>query len=164
MRTKWLPEDKIGIILAALRTENELACEMSLRYGMRIGDVLRTKTKDVEKGRWTYKEEKTGKTRRITLSNELRLRLLRIAGRVYCFEGRSDWRKHRTRQAVYKDIRRVSNAFGLGNGIGCHTMRKEYAVERYRAYGGNLKRVQRLLNHSNEAVTMIYALADRLNF
>jgi hypothetical protein len=44
-------------------------------------------------------------------------------------------------------------------------MRKVYAVEQYRQAGGGkrgLDRVQSLLNHSSEAITMIYALADEL--
>lgn len=35
-----------------------------------------------------------------------------------------------------------------------------YAVDEFEKSGGNLKRVQRLLNHSDEAVTMLYAMAN----
>ena len=42
-----------------------------------------------------------------------------------------------------------------------HTARKVYAVEQYRRTG-DLKRVQRLLQHDNESVTAIYAMADYL--
>lgn len=37
-----------------------------------------------------------------------------------------------------------------------------WAVNAYRESGGDLKKVQKLLNHEAEAVTMLYAMADRL--
>lgn len=163
MRSRWIDDEKIRAVLLALTPQNALAAEMSYRYGMRIGDVLRTKTEDVRKGRWTYKEEKTGKTRRIALCKSFQAELLRSAGRVYVFEHRTDWTRHRTRQAVYKDIVRAATAFRLGRGISPHTMRKGYAVNAFKRSGGDLKKVQALLNHSDEAVTMIYALADQLD-
>ena len=159
MRTDWVCHDTFALILALLMPENRLAVEMSARYGMRIGDVLKTKTSEVLKGDWTYTEEKTGKRRRIRCCGEFRRKLLANAGDFYVFEHRYDCTKHRTRQAVYKDIKRASKALRLDANIGTHTARKIYAVDRYRV-SGSLSKVQRLLNHASEAVTMIYALAD----
>ena len=42
-----------------------------------------------------------------------------------------------------------------------HSCRKVWAVEQYHRTG-DLKKVQKLLNHSSEAVTQLYALADVL--
>lgn len=162
MRSEWVSHDVIGHILVALMPPNRLAIEMSMRYGMRIGDVLATRRMDVEKGSWTYKEEKTGKSRRIRLPELFQKRLLAQSGKIYVFEHRTDWKRHRTRQAVYKDIRRAAKAFRLDEHVSTHTARKIYAVDAYRRSGGDLKHVQKLLNHSDEAVTMIYALADGL--
>lgn len=162
MRTEVAPTSVMQAVLLALTPSNRLAVEMSMRYGMRIGDVLATRTEDVRKGRWTYKEEKTGKTRRITLCAALQCRLLQQAGRIYCFEHRTDYKRHRTRQAVYKDIKRAAELFRLRENIAPHSYRKEYAVNAFHRFG-NIKRVQKLLNHSSEAVTMIYALADELS-
>lgn len=163
MRTGVESADIMAALLLALTEPNRLAVEMSMRYGMRIGDVLATKTEDVRKGRWTYKEEKTGKTRRITLSDTLQCRLLQQAGRIYCFEHRTDYKRHRSRQAVYKDIKRAAAAFRCKRNIAPHSYRKTYAVNAYNKYGHDMKRVQKLLNHSSEAVTMLYALADKLS-
>lgn len=162
MRSCYVNDDTFTAILMGLMPANALAIEVSLRYGMRIGDVLALRRSDVEKGRFTYKEEKTGKSRRLDLSADIQRRLLAQCGRVWVFEHRTDWRKHRTRQAVYKDIKRISRAFRL-RGVSPHSARKVYAVNAYKRSGGDLKRVQRLLNHSSEAVTMLYALADELN-
>lgn len=161
MRSEYAPKGEIIHILAALQPLNRLACEISLFTGLRINDVLALKTEQVSKGRFTVREEKTGKTRLVYLPKELQARALACSGQHYVFEGRLNGKKHRTRQAVFKDLRRAADLFRIKNHISPHSMRKIYAVEEYRKYG-NLKKVQRLLNHSDEAVTMLYALADRL--
>lgn len=161
MRSEWTSDEWFNFVLMGLTPPNRLAVEMSARYGMRIGDVLATKTADVKKGRWTYKEEKTAKTRRITLSKNFQLRLLQQAGRVYIFEHRLNPFNHRTRQSVYKDVRRVADYLRLKEHISPHSARKIYAVNMYHRTK-SMKKVQILLNHSDEAVTMIYALADLL--
>lgn len=160
MRSEWVCTDKLKIVMALLTDENRLACEVSLRYGLRIGDVLALKTSDVKRGNFTIKEEKTGKSRRIKLSPELQTELLAQSGRIWVFEGRCDYKEHRTRQAVWKDLKRAAEALRLSERVTPHSMRKIYAVNAYARYGG-IAAVRRLLNHSNEAVTMIYALADQ---
>ena len=114
MRSRWVESDKMKLILALLTPPNQLAIELSLRYGMRIGDILNLRTEEVQRGAFSYREEKTGKRRRITLNSVIQRELLSQAGKLYVFEGRTDWRKHRTRQAVYKDIRRAAVALRLG--------------------------------------------------
>lgn len=165
MRAAWVSGENAGHILAALMPENRLACEISLATGLRIGDVLAIKTEQLHgsEGRFTIKEQKTGKSRAVRLPPRLLEMALKIAGRFYVFENRLDPRKHRTRQAVYKDIKRAAKAFRFYENITCHSLRKSYAVEQYRKSGGNLEKVKKLLNHSDEAVTYIYALADCLD-
>lgn len=141
---------------------NRLACEVSIATGLRIGDVLSITTEQVRGGRWTVTESKTGKRRRVRLPVDLQRRILAQAGPIYAFSGRLDGRRHRTRQAVYKDIRRAAKAFRLQEHVSPHSLRKFYAVEQYKRSGGNLKRVQELLQHDSEAVTAIYAMADAL--
>lgn len=161
LRSQWVEEDTMRCILTALTYENRLAVLVSLRHGLRIGDVLNLKTRDVMKGDFTIREQKTGKRKRVHLGCDLQRDLLAIGGKVYVFEGRNSPLRHRTRQAVFKDLRRVSTAFRL-KGISPHSARKVYAVRRYRDCG-DIRKVQRLLNHSNEAVTMLYAMADELS-
>lgn len=159
MRTKAIERDTMEHILALLTRRNELACRVALAYGLRIGDVLQLRRWQVEQLSVTIREEKTGKRRRIIWSELLRRQLLAIAGEVYVFEHRTDYKKHRTRQAVWKDIKRASAALRFKGGIGTHSMRKSYAVRKYAACG-DMRRVKQLLNHSDEAVTWLYALAE----
>lgn len=164
MRSGYLPSDELRHILAALMPENRLACEISLSTGLRIGDVLQLRRSDLERGnRFGVREEKTGKVRQVYLPDALRDRALAGSGKIYVFEGRLNGRRHRTRQAVYKDLRRVAAAFRLRAHISPHSLRKAWAVDAYHASGGDLKKVQRLLNHDSEAVTVLYALADELS-
>ena len=46
--------------------------------------------------------------------------------------------------------------------MGVHSLRKVYAVEQLRKTKGNVARVQRALNHSDAATTMVYAMAYQL--
>lgn len=159
MRTEWIPKGEMEVILRALSAENRLACEISLATGLRINDVLALTPEKVRKQRFTLREEKTGKTRRIRLPAELVARALALSGQHYIFEHRLNGRNHRTRQAVFKDLKKACANFGIKKNVAPHSLRKIYAVEEYELTG-DLKKVQKLLNHSNEAVTMLYAMAN----
>lgn len=163
MRSGYIVREELSHVLGALMPANRLICEISAATGLRVGDVLALKTEQVESGRrFSVHEQKTGKVRRVYLPEDLHKRALRMAGHRYVFEGRLDGRAHRTRQAVYKDLMRAAGLFRLKEHISPHTCRKVWAVNAYKASGGDLKRVQKLLNHESEAVTIIYAMADRL--
>lgn len=147
-------------LLAALTPENRLVVEVSACTGLRVSDVLNMRTNRLSE-RMTVRELKTGKTRRIRLPKPLLDRLFSVAGKIYVFEGRCDYRRHRTRQAVYKDLRRVAKLFRVKAHISPHSARKIYAVSEYRRTG-SLAAVRKLLNHDSEAITILYAMADQL--
>ena len=159
VRSQWIPKGEMEYILASLQPQNRLACEISLFTGFRINDVLALKTDQVKKGRFTIREEKTGKRRTVRLPKDLVDRCIAFSGQHYVFENRLNGLDHRTRQAVFKDLRKSAKNFGVKEHISPHSIRKVYAVEEF-AKTGNLKKVQKLLNHSNEAVTMLYAMAN----
>lgn len=149
-------------VLAALTPPNALAISLSMHYGLRIDDVLSLTPQDVAKGRFTIHEKKTGKARRIKLSADFQRQLLQQSNPFWCFPGRDSSYKHRTRQAVYKDVVRACKAFRLREHITPHSARKLYAVALFRRYG-DMKKVQRALNHSDIETTMIYALSDQIS-
>lgn len=164
MRTEYIHKQELQHLLAALSPQNRLAMEISLATGLRIGDVLNIRTEALlaaSERRLSVRELKTGKIRRFTLPVELYSRAISIAGKIFVFENRLDWRRPRTRQAVFKDLKRIAQIFKIKPNVAPHTARKVYAVEAYHRTG-DMKRVQALLNHSSEAVTMLYALADKL--
>lgn len=160
-RSKWVEREYIEHILVALMRPNAEALRLSMDYGLRIGDVLNMPRSALADGVYRLKEEKTGKRRTIRLSQSHIAECYAIAGRYYVFEHRLDVHKHRTRQAVYKDLKRLCDCFRI-EGLSPHSARKIYSVEQMRRTG-DIKKVQKLLNHSDETVTMLYALADHLS-
>ena len=164
MRADHIAADELKHILAALTPPNRLAMEVAMATGLRIGDVLQIKTqqlRDAKNRRFSVCEQKTGKRRRLTMPEALFRRCLAMAGRLYVFSGRTDWRKPRSRQAVWKDLHRAATLFRVRANISPHSARKTWAVAEYSKHG-NIKRIQHLLNHGDPAVTALYAMADTL--
>lgn len=146
---------------------NRLVVEVADATGLRIGDVLQLRTEQLQRfQRVTVRESKTGKTRRVYMPSRLRARMLNQAGAVYVFEGRGDIHKHRTRQAVYKDMVRAAEVFKRSGAapaaasISPHSARKRAAVRAY--HRGGVDAARALLNHADNdvAVTLLYALSD----
>lgn len=158
MTTEYLLNQEIGHVLAALMPQNALIMETVLHTGLRISDVLELKTADLRPSMWVV-ERKTGKRHRCGLPGPLLKQIRAQAGPVWAFPGRGDG--HKTRQAVWKDLKRAAEAFRLPQNVGTHSFRKVYAVRLLERYG-DVSKVQRDLGHSSPSVTMIYAMADRL--
>lgn len=158
MRTEYLLDREVDLVLSALTDRNRLIMRTCLQTGLRLGDVLALKPDRLKRNFWVT-EQKTGKARQVGLPEPLLSDLRRAAGDHWVFPGR-DPRKHQTRQAVWKDVKRAAEAFRLKQNVGPHSARKVYAVELLRKYG-DIERVRRALNHSSDSVTLIYAMADQ---
>lgn len=148
-------------VFAALTPANRLVCQVCVATGLRVGDVVQLRTDQLSRQFWIT-EQKTGKRRRVNLTQELLQQLRGQAGEVWVFPGAHDPEKHRTRQAVWRDVKRAARAFRLPQNVGVHSLRKVYAVDQLRKSRGNVAKVQRALNHSDAATTMIYAMAMQL--
>lgn len=165
MRAEWVKRDEFAVLLGAMMPQNRLVMQVALATGLRVGDVLAMRTEQIRKGRFTIREEKTGKARRVYIPQFLRDEILRHAGRFFAFEGRCDAKKHRTRAAVYKDLRRVAVLYRLDGKriaahVSTHTARKIWAVDVYHEQG--LGKLQERLNHADASTTLLYAMADQL--
>ena len=158
MKSEYLLMREVERVLHLLTPENRLVMRVALCTGLRISDVLSLKTDSLKPHFWVT-EQKTGKRRQIGLPEPLLSDLKKSAGSVWVFPGR-DPRKHRTRQAVWKDIKRAATALRMRQNVTPHSARKVYAVELLEKYG-DIEKVRRALNHSNYAVTMVYAMADK---
>lgn len=158
MRTEYLLEKEVEQVLDLLTLENRLVMRVCLHTGLRVGDVLQLRTAQLKHNFWIT-EQKTGKRRQVGLPGPLLEDLRDSAGDLWVFPG-ADSQKHRTRQAVWKDVKRAARAARLTANAGPHSARKVYAVELLKEYG-DIERVKRALNHSSIEVTLIYAMADR---
>lgn len=160
IRTEYIIDSAMNQVLGILTNENRLVMETILQTGLRVGDVLNLKTAEL-KQQFYVTEQKTKKRRRVNLPKWLLAELLENAGTVYVFEHRKDPQKHRTRQAVWADVKRAARAYRLTQNVGTHSARKDYAVKLMRKYG-DVEKVRRALNHSDPSVTILYACADTL--
>ena len=160
MKTEYLLARDMEHVLAALTPANQLVCRVCLHTGLRLGDVLALRTDQIKRQGWIT-ERKTGKKRQIGLPDALISAVRAQAGPIWAFPGRLDAKKHRTRQSVWKDVKRASRAFRLPQNVAPHSLRKMYAVELLSKYG-DVERVKRALNHSDVTTTMLYAMADKL--
>lgn len=158
MRTEYLIDKEVERVLDLLTLENRLVMRLLLHTGIRISDALNLRTAQLRPNFWIT-EQKTGKRRQIGIPEPLLSDLRKYAGAVWVFEG-VDPRKHRSRQAVWKDVKRAAAALRLNANVAPHSARKVYAVELLRQYG-DIDRVRRALNHGGIEVTLIYAMADK---
>lgn len=161
MTTEYLLRREMEHVFAALTPANRLVCRVCAHTGLRVGDVLELRTEQLRPQMWV-EERKTRKRKRINLPKRLYEELRQQAGKVWVFPSPRDWRKHRTRQAVWHDVKRAAKAFRLPQNVGIHSLRKRYAVEQLEHSRGNYAKVQRLLNHADMATTMVYAMSYEL--
>lgn len=157
MKAEYLLNEEVEQVLTLLTPTNQLVMRVALHTGLRVGDILQLKTEQLKPHFWVT-ESKTKKRRQVGLPEPLLSDLKNAAGETWVFPGRSGSKPH-TRQAVWKDVKRAAKAFRIPQNVAPHSARKVYAVELLREYG-DIERVRRALNHSSEAVTMIYAMAD----
>lgn len=160
MKTEYLLHREVEHVLAALMPVNRVVMRVCIHTGLRVGDVLALRTDQIAPRFWVT-EQKTKKRRIVGLPADLLADMRKIAGKKYVFEHSRDPERHRTRQAVWKDVKRAARAFRLPQNVAPHSARKVYAVDLLAKYG-DIAKVQRALNHSGPSVTMIYAMADQL--
>lgn len=161
MTAEYLLFEQMEYVFAALTPANRLVCRVCVATGLRVGDVVQLRTADLKPQFWIT-EQKTGKRRRVNLTAALLAELKDQAGKVWVFEGSKGPDHHRTRQAVWRDVKRAAKAFRLPQNVSVHSLRKVWAVDKLEKARGNLAVVQRGLNHSDQATTMIYAMAYQL--
>lgn len=158
MRTEYLLDKEVEQVLDLLTVENRLVMRVLLHTGLRISDALQLRPEQLKPNFWIT-EQKTGKRRQVGLPEPLLSDLIVAAGDKWVFPG-ADPRKHRSRQAVWKDVKRAAAACRLTQNAAPHSARKVYAVKLLEKYG-DFDRVRRALNHGGIEVTMIYAMADK---
>jgi len=163
MTTEYLLDREVGHVLACLMPQNRLIMRTVLHTGLRISDVLELRTEQLVPSGWLT-EKKTGKRRRYGLPQPLLSEIQHQAGKVWAFPSpvkRGRVERHKTRQAVWHDVKRAQKAFRLEQNVGTHSFRKVYAVKLMEKYG-DIEKVRRALNHDSDSVTAIYAMADVL--
>lgn len=157
MQAKYLEREEIEKIREVMSEERFLPLWVSLETGLRVGDVVAIKCRNVKEDGIHFRAQKTNKFGIAPISVALRKRL-RKSG-TWLFPSPKDPKKHITRQAVWQRIKAAGKRAGLDlRGVSPHAMRKVFAVELYREQGFAV--VKKALQHNNNATTEIYTFAD----
>ena len=166
MRTDYIDPELYKVIFMHMTYDNALALEVSLSTGLRIGDVLKLRPSDVQSDGLHYIAEKTGKAGIAPITRRLAEKLIKNGNRYWCFPHRDSPRvKHRTRQAVWKDVKNAAalvRTAGLisDQNVAPHSGRKTFAVVDKAVHGAD--HVQAALQHTSRSTTEIYSESDKL--
>ena len=168
---RWIPPDHLTQIMAQLQPENRAIAQLAELTGYRIDDIIRSRRGDWKGRKIKLKEAKTGKTREVRNSPEIRAAAAALdrcaASRRHAGAMCPGRRQRRgdspflARSTIWRAWRRACAAAGLaGRGYTVHSLRRCYAVgvwQRTRS----IEAVQRDLGHDKPSTTWIY-LQDAL--
>lgn len=157
---------KIKAVLNVPKTKKYYILFMTGIYvGLRITDLLKLKVKDVQTGYVRMRETKTRKAKDFAINPKL-LPLLNswIAEQklkeddFIFFANRKDGSKSKAidKSQAFRKIREAVEKAGVNIHYSNHTLRKTCAYHAYKNNGEDLTKIQYLLNHSSQAVTMRY--------
>lgn len=160
MRTDYLNPQLYNRLYAVMTYDNVLALRISLETGLRIDDVLSIRTEQIRGRTIRGIAEKTGKPYKKVISNDLASRLRALNRQGYIFPHRTKKNAHRTRQAVWSNMKKAADLLGVKLNAAPHSARKTYAVELLNDKG--IDAVQRELQHDRISTTMLYAFSNLL--
>jgi len=151
--------------LLSKNPRDQLLFVMGINNGLRMGDLLKLKIKDV-KGLKSgecirIKEGKTGKQNILVINKSVYkvlteyLQTAKLSDDDYLFKSRkSD--KALTMQAVNAYIKRWTSAINLPGNYGAHSLRKTWGYAQRIRYGVGFEVICKRYNHSSPSVTMRY--------
>ena len=139
--------------------------QVEANLGIRIGDVLNLRLADIVKDgkhrRLNITEQKTGKTRRFTVRDDVYMFLRDFAddtkkgkNDLLFTAGKNNDRKV-TERAVQKQLAIVAAYIGI-DGISTHSFRKLFACRIYEKSNYDVRLVQELLQHASISTTQRY--------
>lgn len=164
MKADYVNPAVLRFLMGYMQPDNALALEVSLQTGLRIDDVLSAPTSALHGNTLTVFEKKTGKEAVKSVSGAVAKRLRRNASFAFLFPSRKRGKRktpHKTRQAVFIDLRKAVERSGVKAHVSPHSARKSYAVDVF--HDGGLSAVKEALNHDRELTSMIYAYSDHLS-
>jgi len=160
--------------ISALTKDNprdHLLFVMGVNNGLRAGDLLRLKVKDVRDMRvgdtLTIKESKTQKDNVLVVNKIVHRALREYLDRVqpddedFLFASRKGG-SHLQSQAVSKMVKKWTRAVNLKGNFGAHTLRKTWGYQQRTLHGVGFEIICKRYNHSSPAITMRYlGIRDR---
>lgn len=130
---------------------------LGINSGLRVGDMLKLKVKDVSRKKsFIIIEGKTKKKRTVNISNfydEMQAYTDTVESE-FLFPSRKGDKAISTTQA-YRQLVKAGDMVDIPSGIGTHTMRKTFGYHFYKQYK-DIEKLQMILNHTDINVTRRY--------
>lgn len=149
---------------------------IGLNTAFRAEDLLQLKVKDVKKGYFSIKENKTGKWQNFRMNKSLHEEILdyinkyQLKDNQYLFMGQKTKDTHdgKTVTIIYPITRqncqvsifpKVIKACGIDFKFGLHSLRKTFGYM-WIKNGGNILTLMKMYNHDSPDVTLFYVMWD----
>lgn len=165
--------DEVAQFLDSLqRTQNykfHMLAVVGIYTGFRLSDLLRLTYGDfsASKSSLVLREQKTRKMRQTVIQEPLRAFVLEVKRRYkhknsdLMFPGRNP-DKPMNRTTAFRHLKAAADECGLKR-IAPHSLRKTYAVDAYRAFEGDIKKVSELMNHQYTDTTLNHYILCNFN-
>lgn len=138
---------------------------MGVNNGLRIGDLVKLKVKDVKDSKIgdtvSIIEGKTGKKNVLVINKTVYKALKNYLEKVqpndqdYLFPSRKG-NSHLQSQAVSKLVKKWTKAINLKGNFGCHSLRKTFGFIQRTQFGVGFEILCKRYNHSSPSITMHY--------
>jgi len=157
--------EEIKDYLKKQSNRNYMMFVFGINTGLRIQDILGVRVRDVlDRDQLVMFEMKTKKRRFVelnpTIKREIKKYTMKMDIDDYLFPSRQGGaNKPIKRDMAYKIMRAAAKEFGLVD-IGTHTLRKTFGYHMYQLTK-DITLVQKMLNHSDKAITMRYIGMDQ---
>lgn len=163
MRSLYIKKNEIRSMRTTADADTWLPFRVMLETGLRVGDVVSLRREYIHRRHGEpvieFRAQKTGKRGAAPISEQLFVTLRRRPpGFLFPGSGKSG---HITRQALWARVKRLCADAGLDPaGKSPHSFRKDFAVDLMHSQG--LAAVREALQHSDDAVTRVYAYSDTI--
>lgn len=159
--------DRIRSILQEQSYRNYMLFQFSIHVGMRIGDILELKVKDVRNKEFIYvteqktKNRRNNKRNRFTIPKHIRQELndyidcIGLTDEDSLFYTTNRYCEHLSRRQAYNIINAAARKAGVKGSIGCHTLRKTFGYWHYKQFK-DVAMLQKIFNHTTPEETLIY--------
>ncbi|KOS67183.1 integrase [Lysinibacillus contaminans] len=157
IRSKEIIEDMKWSLKKWCSERDYILFLIGINTGLRVGDLLKLKVKDVKrKKKLKVKEGKTDKFREINLSNiyEEVQSYIDTVESEWLFPSRKGDKAISSVQA-YRTLNKASAMVDITEGIGTHTLRKTFGYWYYKQTK-DIYKLQAILNHSSIDITKRY--------